>query len=218
LTADAGAVFVGGFIFLWFLLIALILATLALSIWMIIDAAQRPDWQFQVTGQNKILWIVLGVVGIAVCQLAGLIAAPIYLLSVRKRLNAAVAPTYGAYPYGYGAGPPGYPPTPGYPATPGYGAAGGYPSAPGYGTVPASGYAPPASGYGPPSTSPDAGQPPGAGAPGADWSPPVASEPAALQGGPDDWAPGAWAPPGAGPHGAGDDPDVDEPNQPSSDR
>src|SRR5688500_5906974 len=122
---DAGSLLFGGVVFIWLLFAVVAFGGLALSIWMIVDAAQRPDWQFQATGQTKVLWVVLGVVGIAVCQLAGLIAGPIYLLSVRRRLAAAPPPAYGyGYAYGYPPyGVPTYPPPAAYPGTsgePGY--------------------------------------------------------------------------------------------------
>jgi hypothetical protein len=213
---DANTVFLGGFIFLWVLLLAAALAALVLSIWMIVDAAQRPDWQFQASGQSKVLWVVLGVVGIAVCQLAGIIAAPIYLLSVRKRLDAAVAPMYGAYPAGYGP-PPGYPVAPGHPVPP---PAGSW-TPPGYGPPSASGYGAPG-GYPPPggSTAPSPYAPAAEPPPPSPSAGPTIGRPAEPGVAPPD-RPGAHAaePPAPRPgSNAGDDPAVDEPPQPSNDR
>jgi hypothetical protein len=60
------------------------LATLAVSIWGIVDAASRPDWAWQRSGQNKVLWVVLQVVGIFVCL--GWILSIVYLASIRPQV------------------------------------------------------------------------------------------------------------------------------------
>lgn len=99
-------------------LLLFVVGVYVLGIWMIVDAARRPDWQFQMSGQNKVLWIVLGAVGITVCGLVPWIAGPVYFLSVRKKLDAVAANAppmvnpmppmpYGGYTYGYGYPAPG---------------------------------------------------------------------------------------------------------------
>ena len=58
-------------------------------IWGIIDAASQPDWAWERAGQNKTLWIILQVVGLAVCGCVGLVAAIIYLITIRPQLVQA---------------------------------------------------------------------------------------------------------------------------------
>jgi hypothetical protein len=66
------------------------LATLAVTIWGIVDAASRPDWAWQRAGQNKVLWVVLQVVGIFVCL--GWILSIVYLASIRPQLERHQGP------------------------------------------------------------------------------------------------------------------------------
>jgi uncharacterized membrane protein len=67
------------------LLILLIgLVPLALTIWGIADAAGRPDGAWQQSGQSKVLWIVLQVVGLFVCL--GWILSIVYLAAIRPQV------------------------------------------------------------------------------------------------------------------------------------
>lgn len=106
----------GIFFALWFgffgLLALMAIAAVGLGIWTIVDVSQRPDWQFTMSGQNKVLWIVLAAVGIMVCQPLGVVANCIYLVSVRKTLDAVPVPSYGAMPYTPGPPAPWPPPPP----------------------------------------------------------------------------------------------------------
>lgn len=113
-----GGLFVG----LWFgfvgLLVLVSLAAIGLCIWVLVDVTRRPDWQFDHSGQSKVLWIVLAAVGLSACQLLGVVASAIYLLSVRKKLDAVVPPPYvpgppGPWPPAMPGGWP--PPGPGAP-------------------------------------------------------------------------------------------------------
>jgi hypothetical protein len=91
---------------------------LALPIWAIVDAARRPDWQYDVTGQSKTLWIVLPAVGLFVCVPGAIVAAIVYFASVRPKLTHARQYddrwSYGHgdhYGVGYGTSPPSRPPS-----------------------------------------------------------------------------------------------------------
>ena len=138
-------------------------ASIGLCIWTIVDAARRPDYVFEASGQNKMTWIVLAAVGVTTCQLMGLVVAIIYLTSVRKKLDAAPVP----------AGWPGYPPTVGYPGRFG-GSPPGYPPGHPPSGYPLSGYPP--SGFAPPASVPS-DHPPSAG-PTVPGPEPVPSRPA----------------------------------------
>jgi hypothetical protein len=88
---------------------------LGVPIWAIVDAARRPKWQYQATGQSKVLWIVLPAVGLFLCGPVSVVAAIVYFASVRPKL--ARAQPYGdtwSYGYGdrYGYGSPPPPPRP----------------------------------------------------------------------------------------------------------
>ncbi len=65
-----------------------LLATLALPIWGIIDAAGRPDVQWTTAGQSKGLWIALMAVG-TVFRGAGIVLSIVYLAAIRPKLEAA---------------------------------------------------------------------------------------------------------------------------------
>jgi hypothetical protein len=77
LGSALGPVLVVAFIVLW---IGLVLASVGVWIWMLVDACQRPEWAYTQTGSNKTLWIVL----IAVL---GWIAALIYLCAIRSKVR-----------------------------------------------------------------------------------------------------------------------------------
>ncbi|HEV8295811.1 MAG TPA: DUF2516 family protein [Acidimicrobiales bacterium] len=95
-------------IFVVLVIVAIVAVFYALPIWTIVDAARRPDWQFQLTGTNKTVWIVLAIVGMVVCAPVGLVSGIIYLASVRPKLEQ-IQP-----PHGWGYTPWGPTPFPGY--------------------------------------------------------------------------------------------------------
>jgi uncharacterized membrane protein len=66
-------------------------------LWALIDAASKPSSAWEASGQNKTLWIVLLAVGLICGGIVGLIAAIVYLASIRPRVLAA-----------QGGGGPGY--------------------------------------------------------------------------------------------------------------
>jgi hypothetical protein len=97
----------------------LVLIVYVLAIWTLVDAARRPDWQFRASGQSKVLWIVLPIVGMLVCQFVAIVAFVIYLTSVRPRLEQArLRATSRTDGLGPRAGPPPTPPTPPTPPPP----------------------------------------------------------------------------------------------------
>jgi hypothetical protein len=88
-------------------IIVLGLAAVALSIWALVDTLTRPDWAWQAAGQNKVLWIVLNIVGFFIC---GLVIAIIYLAVIRPKVAAAQSGgpmPPGGYGGGFGGGPGG---------------------------------------------------------------------------------------------------------------
>jgi hypothetical protein len=74
---------------------------LALPIVAIIDAARRPDWQYDATGQSKTLWIVLPAVALFACVPGAIVAAIVYFASVRPKLTRA-RPYDDRWSYGHG--------------------------------------------------------------------------------------------------------------------
>jgi Protein of unknown function (DUF2510) len=139
----------------------LVLAALVLTIFVVVDMARRPEWQWQQSRSNKALWIVLQVVLFLLVFPASYVSGIIYLASVRPRLIAVERSGQGAGDHGawgsyQGAGsyssPPGHPygPPPGY-GTPGsYGDAGSHGTTGPYGTEGPSGTSEQASGKPPP--------------------------------------------------------------------
>lgn len=81
---------------------ALALLTLALVLWTVIDVARRPRWQL--TGGQKAMWIIGSIVGWVLVWPIAAVTALIYLLVLRRRLNALTPPVPAAV-----AGVPGLP-------------------------------------------------------------------------------------------------------------
>jgi hypothetical protein len=145
------------------------LAGLVISVWALIDTLTRPEWAWQASGQNKVLWIVLNIVGFFIC---GLVIGLIYLIAIRPKVARAQSGgggTGGGYPGGY---------------DPGFGAGGGFGSGPGggfggpgggYGGAPGGGYGGVPGGYGEPPGGSYGGAPGGssAGAPTGGDAPPA---------------------------------------------
>jgi hypothetical protein len=79
------------FIIVWFVVV---IGSLVMLIVAIVDIVKRPDWQWKLAGQEKILWLLLVI-------LVNVLAIPalIYWFNIRKRLiaveAAAVAGQYG---------------------------------------------------------------------------------------------------------------------------
>jgi uncharacterized protein DUF2510 len=115
---NSGA-FGAGFIFFFILWFAVGIASLVMLIVAVVDIAKRPDWQWKLAGQEKILWLLLVI-------LVNVFAIPslIYWFNIRKKLilvegaaatgaygpgfvaNAAWAP--GAMPMSPAMAPPGW--------------------------------------------------------------------------------------------------------------
>jgi hypothetical protein len=75
------------------------LASIALSVWAIIDVVSRPEWAFRAAGSSKTLWLVLEIIGFFVC---GLVFSLVYLLAIRPKVAAAASfsgPGSGAPPW-----------------------------------------------------------------------------------------------------------------------
>lgn len=69
------------------LIVLAIGATLVLPILALIDAARRPQAQWQAAGQRQAVWIILNAVAVVLCGLGWIIAA-VYLLLIRPKLAA----------------------------------------------------------------------------------------------------------------------------------
>ena len=52
-------------------------------VWAAIDASRQPDAGWAAAGQNKTLWIVLPLVGMAACGVFGPIIAAVYVFGIR---------------------------------------------------------------------------------------------------------------------------------------
>jgi hypothetical protein len=93
------------------LYLAAIIAPLVMLVVALVDMVRRPDWQWRIARQERVLWILLVV-------LVNLFAIPslIYWFNIRRKLQAveaaAAAGLYGSGHYGYGGWEPGPPPMP----------------------------------------------------------------------------------------------------------
>ncbi|MFP3901175.1 MAG: DUF2516 family protein [Acidimicrobiia bacterium] len=101
-----------------FIVGAMAVVPFVLVIWGTVDAANRPDWAWQQAGKNKVLWIVLMVLGLLACTPVGLVSAIVYLVGIRPQVQDQQHrqwPYPGAGPPYAGGTPPGTPPYPGSP-------------------------------------------------------------------------------------------------------
>ena len=81
---------IGVLIFIWFVVI---IGSLVMLIVALVDMVKRPDWEWKLAGQEKVLWILLVV-------LVNFLAIPslIYWFNIRKKLIAVrEAAQRGAY-------------------------------------------------------------------------------------------------------------------------
>jgi len=90
--------------------IVVIFGSLAFMIVALVDIVRRPDWQWKLAGQEKVLWIILVLV-------VNFLAIPsfIYWFSIRKKLlaveSAAAAGAYGPGRMGFSGWEPAPAPT-----------------------------------------------------------------------------------------------------------
>ena len=70
-------------------LLILSLVPLGLVIWTVVDTSSRPEWVWQRTGQNRVVWIAVPLVGRVFCGVVSLVMAIVDLASIRPQLIAA---------------------------------------------------------------------------------------------------------------------------------
>jgi len=82
--AGAGAAAAGiGFALLIVVYFVVIIGSLVMTIIAVVDMAKRPDWQWKIAGQEKVLWILLVIL---VNPLA--ILSLVYWFNIRRKLVA----------------------------------------------------------------------------------------------------------------------------------
>jgi hypothetical protein len=123
-TNNAGiGIAVATLIILWFLIV---IGSLVMMILALVDIARRPEWQWKLAGQERVLWLLLVI-------LVNLFAIPslIYWFNIRKKLkiveDSAASGQYGPGHMTYA----GWEPIPVPVANPGLPPAGWYPDASG---------------------------------------------------------------------------------------
>ena len=65
----------------------LLLVTLVLPIWAVVDAASRPSGAFTAAGSSKVLWIVLIIVFWLFTWIVGIVLSVVYLAAIRPRVK-----------------------------------------------------------------------------------------------------------------------------------
>ncbi|MGD0394431.1 MAG: DUF2510 domain-containing protein [Acidimicrobiales bacterium] len=114
-TVNTSDAFGAGLVVLFVLYGVVIIGSLAMLIVALVDIIKRPDWQWKLAGQEKVLWILLVI-------LVNVLAIPslIYWFNIRKKLigveNAAASGQYGPGHMTYS----GWEPTPPPMAPPGW--------------------------------------------------------------------------------------------------
>jgi heme A synthase len=72
---------------MFFILIAVLIASFVAVIWALIDSVSRSDQEFAAVGSSRILWIVLIVFGTLLGGMVGLAAAIVYLAAIRPKMQ-----------------------------------------------------------------------------------------------------------------------------------
>jgi hypothetical protein len=72
-------------------LFIVLLVTLVLPMWAVVDAALRPSSAFKSAGSSKSLWITLIVVFWFFTGIIGMVLSIGYLVSIRRRVKAEMA-------------------------------------------------------------------------------------------------------------------------------
>jgi len=113
--------FFGGFFVLWGALMLLSVAGYVFGIWALVEILRYREDEFAAVGLNRTTWLVLQIVGLALCQPMGAVVGVLFLWKKRPILRewrqAHPVPPMMYLPYGAA---PGHPQAPGYPAPPGY--------------------------------------------------------------------------------------------------
>ena len=91
------------------------LVSLVFAIFVIVDMARRPGWQWTQARSNKALWLTLEILCLILLGLVSIVVGILYFSIVRPRLVAAER--QGMAPW---QGPSGWPPSGGWPGPPGY--------------------------------------------------------------------------------------------------
>ncbi len=65
------------------------LLILALGIWVAVDANSFSDAAWQSAGQNKMVWMIVPIVGALICGLVTIVMAIVYFTSIKQKLSAA---------------------------------------------------------------------------------------------------------------------------------
>ncbi len=73
------------------LFLILILVTLVLPIWAVVEAASRPYGAFTAAGSSKVLWIVLIIVFWLLTWIVGIVLSVVYLAAIRPRVRVVTA-------------------------------------------------------------------------------------------------------------------------------
>jgi heme A synthase len=81
---------------MFFILIALMIASLVAVIWALIDAVSRSDAEFTAVESSRILWIALIACGTLLGGMVGLAAAIVYLAAIRPKMRQRSVSTPGA--------------------------------------------------------------------------------------------------------------------------
>ncbi len=81
------AVVGGGFVLIFLLLFGLVVLGTIFWIWSLIDVLRRPDQEYAVAGQNKILWLLVVLLG-------HLIGSLLYVFIARPQLERVASYRY----------------------------------------------------------------------------------------------------------------------------
>jgi hypothetical protein len=106
-----------GLLVLWLAFVALGIVGFVFLIMAVVDIAKRPDWQWQMSGQDKVLWLILSILVAMPCALIYWFAIRPKLVGVERSAGLAspTGPVVPGWPGGFGPqspAPPGWWPDP----------------------------------------------------------------------------------------------------------
>lgn len=69
---------------------------IGLGIWVLVDANGHPDWAWQRTGQNKMVWMIVPLVAAFLCGIVTIVMTIVYFTSIKPKVVAAESSGGGA--------------------------------------------------------------------------------------------------------------------------
>jgi hypothetical protein len=73
------------------LIFLIVIVTLAIPMWALVDAVARPTGAFSAVGSSKGVWIAVIALGWLLTGIIGIVLSVVYLASIRPRVRAVMS-------------------------------------------------------------------------------------------------------------------------------